>query len=268
MSIQTLYTAATGMEALETKLDVVANNLANINTVSFKRDRANFEDLFYRQVRLPGALDANQAPTSTGIEIGLGTRVSSTQTDFDQGSFQQTGNQLDLAIEGDGFFAVQDPAGAGQLYTRAGNLGINANNQLVLGSASDGKLLDPSVTIPSDATAIVISTDGQVQVQQPGTPELSTIGTIQLNTFINPDGLEKLGDNLYRQTGASGTAQLNTPGTEGTGTIRQGSLEASNVEPVQELIDLITTQRAFELNSQVVQAGDQVMQTISNLRRF
>lgn len=267
MSVQTLYTAATGMESLETKLDVIANNLANINTVAFKRDRANFEDLFYRQLRLPGADQSGDSPTATGIELGLGSRVSSTQTDFDQGSFQTTGNQLDLAIEGNGFFQVEDPNGGGDpLYTRAGNLNLNANGEIVVGSASLGRRLEPTIVVPPEATNISISPNGVVEVHVNN--ETQQLGTIQLSTFVNPDGLLKLGDNLYRQTEASGEAVQNDPGQDGTGIIRQTALEASNVEPVQELIDLITTQRAFELNSQVVQAGDQIMQLISNLRRF
>jgi flagellar basal-body rod protein FlgG len=267
MSVQTLYTAATGMESLETKLDVIANNLANINTVGFKKDRANFEDLFYRQIRLPGADETSSQPTATGIELGLGSRVSSTQTDFDQGSFQTTGNQLDLAIEGAGFLQVEDLNGSGEpLYTRSGNLNLNANGELVLGSASSGRRVQPPITIPPDATNISISTSGLVEVQINN--QFQQLGTIQLATFINPDGLLKLGDNLFRETSASGTATLNDAGVNGTGVIRQGALEASNVEPVQELIDLITTQRAFELNSQVVQAGDEILQLISNLRRL
>ena len=267
MSVQTLYTAATGMEALESKLDVIANNLANVNTAGFKRDRANFEDLFYRQERLPGAQDASGNLTATGIETGLGTRVSSTQTDFGQGSFQQTNSHLDMAIEGGGFFQVTDSTGE-TLYTRAGNLNINADGQLVMGSAMTGRLLDPAIDIPQDATDIIISPEGVVQVRQSNSPDLQQVGTLQLATFINPDGLQKLGDSLYRQTDASGDPQLNDPGNQGAGLLRQGALEASNVEPVQELIELITTQRAFELNSQVVQAGDQIMQLIANLRRF
>ena len=265
MSVQTLYTAATGMESLETKLDVIANNLANINTVAFKRDRANFEDLFYRQMRLPGADESGTTATATGFELGLGSRVSSTQTDFDQGSFQTTGNQLDLAIEGAGFFQVEDPNGD-PVYTRSGNFNLNANGELVLGSASTGRRLADSITIPPDATNISISPNGVVEVQVNN--QMQQVGTLQLATFINPDGLLKLGDNLYRRTVASGDPVVNDAGIDGTGVIRQNALEASNVEPVQELIDLITTQRAFELNSQVVQAGDEIMQLISNLRRF
>ncbi len=266
MSVQTLYTAATGMEALETKLDVIANNMANINTTGFKKDRANFEDLFYKQERLPGTLDSDGNRTSTGVEIGLGTRVSSTQSDFDQGAFLTTGNQLDLAIEGEGFLRVQDPNGD-FLYTRAGNLGINADGNLVLASASTGWLVDPQINIPEEAINIVITPDGIVQYQTTDSTQLQGGDQLQLATFVNPDGLLKMGDSLFRETEASGVAQTGNPTDPGFGALRQGFLEASNVEPVSELIDLITTQRAFELNSQVVQAGDQIMQIVANLRR-
>ena len=266
MSVQTLYTAATGMEALETKLDVIANNMANINTTGFKKDRANFEDLFYRQQRLPGSIDADGNLTSTGIEVGLGTRVSSTQTNHVQGAMQTTENPLDLAIQGDGFFKVSTSAN-GDFYSRAGNFGINANGQLVLGSAHKGWVLEPPVSIPDDAIDIAISGNGDVQYRTSGQAQLQTAGSIQLAKFINPDGLLKVGDNLYQETAASGTENLGNPNDPGFGTLAQGALEASNVEPVTELIDLITTQRAFELNSQVVQAGDQIMQIAANLRR-
>ena len=267
MSVQTLYTAATGMESLQTKLDVIANNLANVNTVGFKKGRANFEDLFYRHEQLPGAEDAGGQLTPTGISVGLGSRVSSIQTNFVQGAFQQTGNSLDIAIEGRGFFQAIDPSGE-TVYTRAGNFSINANGQLVIGSANTGRVIEPAVTIPPDATGISISSEGIVSVQQPGTATLQQVGQMQLAQFINPEGLLKLGENLYAETAASGTATVGNTGDPGLGVIRQNTLEASNVEPVQELIDLITTQRAFELNSQAVQAGDQILQLISNLRRF
>jgi flagellar basal-body rod protein FlgG len=267
MTVQTLYTAATGMEALETKLDVIANNMANINTTGFKKDRANFEDVFYRQYRMPGAEDADGNRTATGIEVGLGTRVSSTQSNHEQGAFETTSNQLDFAIEGDGFFQVQGPGGV-TYYTRAGNFGLNATGQLVLGSANNGYLLEPNVTIPPEATDVVVSADGQVQIRTQDSPNLQTVSTLQLAKFVNPDGLLKLGDNLYQKTDASGDETLGNPGSQGYGNVRQGFLESSNVEPVTELIDLITTQRAFELNSQVVQAGDQIMQIVANLRRL
>jgi flagellar basal-body rod protein FlgG len=266
MSVQTLYTAATGMQALETKLDVIANNMANVNTTAFKRDRANFEDLFYRQYRLPGAMDADGNRTATGIEVGLGTRVSSTQTNYEQGAFQVTNKPLDVAIEGQGFFKVNTQNG--NFYSRSGNFNLNDVGQIVMGSATQGWVLDPEIVIPQEATGIVISTNGEVSYSVADQNQLIPAGQMLLTTFINPDGLKKMGDNLYQETDASGVPFEGTPGDLGFGTVRQGSLEASNVEPVQELIDLITTQRAFELNSQVVQAGDQIMQIAANLRRF
>ncbi|MBM3998980.1 MAG: flagellar basal-body rod protein FlgG [Planctomycetes bacterium] len=267
MSVQTLYTAATGMRSLETKLDVIANNLANVNTLGFKKDRANFEDLLYRQHVLPGSQDANSNRTPTGIAVGLGSRVQGIQTDFRQGAFQPTGNPYDLAIEGNGFFQVTDAASGQILYTRAGNFDVNDQGQLVLASAQTGRLLEPAITIPSDATGVVVQADGQVLVRQTGSTTLSPAGQIQTASFINPDGLLKLGENLFSATDASGSPNVGSPGVNGLGVIRQNALEASNVEPVQELIDLITTQRSFELNSQAVQAGDQILQLVGNLRR-
>jgi flagellar basal-body rod protein FlgG len=267
MSVQTLYTAATGMDSLQTKLDVIANNLANVNTTGFKRDRANFEDLFYRHEMLPGAQDASGQLTPVGTQIGLGARVSSTQTDFEQGAFQITNRPLDVAVEGAGLYQVLDPNGQ-TLYSRAGNFSVNANGALVMGSAQTGRLVEPQIQIPQDTTGIVISSDGIVSVRQAGQNQLSQVGQMQLATFQNPQGLLKLGENLYAETDASGTAITGNPGTNGLGLLRQNALEASNVEPVQELIDLITTQRAFELNSQAIQAGDQILQLVANLRRF
>ncbi len=267
MSVQTLYTAATGMTAMQTKLDVIANNLANMNTTAFKRDRANFEDLLYRDKVYPGIQDSKQNPTPVGVEIGLGTRVQSTQKDYQQGTIEQTGRDLDLAIEGAGFIQVTDPVTSNPLYTRAGNLDINALGQLVIGSAQTGRLLDPPITIPQGSTAVVIGTNGQVQVRAPGANQLTQVGEITMASFINPDGLLKVGENLYQATDASGQVQLGPAGQNGHGVMRQGSLEKSNVEPVREMIDLITTQRGFELNSQAIQAGDQILQQIANLRR-
>lgn len=268
MSVQTLYTAATGMEAMEAKLDGIANNLANINTTAFKRDRTNFEDLFYRNEVLPGAQDADGQPTPTGIHTGLGVKVSSVQTDFRQGAFEQTGNQLDIAIEGDGFLQVQDPATGEILYTRSGNLSQNANGQLVLGSASTGRFIEPAITFPQDTVGVVIGADGRISVRTAGTSTMQEIGQLQLAQFVNNDGLLKLGENLYAQTDASNTPTIGIPGENGLGQIRQSMLETSNVQPVRELIDLITTQRSFELNSQTVQVGDEVLQLVANLRRF
>lgn len=267
MSVQTLYTAATGMEAMQTKLDVIANNLANMNTTAFKRDRANFEDLLYRDKVFPGIIDAQQNPTPVGVAVGLGTRVQSTQKDYGQGTIEQTGRDLDIAIEGNGFIEVTDPVTSNPLYTRAGNLDVNANGQLVIGSAQTGRLLNPPVAIPPGSTAIVIGTNGQVQVRAPGVTQLTAVGNITMASFINPDGLLKVGENLYQATDASGAVQAGNAGQNGLGILRQGSLEKSNVEPVREMIDLITTQRGFELNSQAIQAGDQILQQIANLRR-
>ena len=267
MSIQALYTSATGMQAMETKLDVIANNLANINTTGFKKDRANFEDLFYRQMKLPGSQDADGNITPTGVDVGLGVRVASTQADFDQGAFQNTGNQLDLAIEGDGFFEVLGPGGE-TLYTRAGNFNLNALGQIVLGSAQTGYPLNPPITIPDEATGISIAATGEVSFSTSNATTLTPAGNLTLATFVNPDGLLKMGDNLFRETDASGPVSSGqTPGQPGVGFVQQNFLESSNVEATTELIDLINTQRSFELNSQVIRAGDEIMELVANLRR-
>ena len=267
MSIQTLYSAATGMQSMETKLDVISNNLANMETTAFKTDRCNFEDLFYWNEIYPGQQDSSGQYTPTGVSIGYGSKVQSMQSDFRQGSGRDTGRQLDIMIKGKGFLQTLDPASGEIFYTRAGNLDMNANGDLVIGSATTGRLLEPAVNIPQNATDITIGSDGQVWVKEPGTTELSSVGQIELARFINPDGLLKLGENLYAETDASGAAFTGIPGQEGSGTIVQNMLEASNVQPVNELIDLITTQRAFELNSKTIQAGDEVLQTVTNLRR-
>lgn len=203
MAIQALYSAASGMTALQTKLDVIANNLANTETTAFKGSRANFEDLLYQQEKLPGAEANSGQYTPTGIAVGLGSRISSTQSDLTQGTLQQTNGQLDVAIQGNGFFQVTDPSGQ-IYYTRAGNFSVNSNGTMVVGSASMGRLLDPNITIPQDATAVVISDTGKVSVQQPNNTQLSNVGQIQLATFINPQGLLQLGGNLYAQTESSG----------------------------------------------------------------
>ena len=254
------------MTAMENKLDVVANNLANLETTAFKKDRANFEDLFYRHEQFPGTVDSAGQYTPTGTQIGLGVRTQSTQTEFTQGPIKTTNQELDVAIEGRGFFQVTNPDGT-TVYTRAGNWSKNANGYLVTGSATDGRLLAPPITIPPDATAITISPEGIVSVQQPQNNQLAQVGQIELASFINPQGLLKLGENLYAETDASGTATLSQPGQDGLGFLMQNSLEASNVEPVNELIDLITTQRAFEFNSQAIKTGDEVLQNVANLRR-
>lgn len=266
MSQQALSAAATGMEAFQFNLDVIANNLANSGTTAFKRSRVDFEDLFYQHLKLPGAQDTQGKRTPVGISVGLGTRVAGTAQDFTEGQLKQTGQKLDVAIAGDGFFQIQD--GSQILYARSGAFSVNADGELVMQSADRGRLLEPAITIPQDATEIVIASDGTVSVRQPLTPDLTQVGQIQTARFVNPQGLLQRGENLYEATGASGQPLLGNPDSEGRGPVRQGFLEISNVEPVRELVDLIKTQRNFELNSQVVQAADQTLQLIANLRRF
>lgn len=266
MSVRALQTAATGMEGFLFNLDVIANNLANSGTTAFKRSRTNFEDLFYEHLKLPGTLDQLGNPTPMGVAVGLGSRVASTEMDFKEGSLIETGQQLDLAIVGDGFFQVQDSAEI--LYTRAGTFSKNADGQIVMASADRGRLLEPSITIPNDAIEITISGDGIVSVLTPGVTTLTQVGQLQTATFINPQGLLQRGENLYSATDASGTPLIGNPGLDGHGSLKQGFLEASNVEPVRELVDLIKTQRNFELTSQAVNAADQAMQLVANLRRI
>jgi flagellar basal-body rod protein FlgG len=268
MSIQALWTGATGMRSMEMRLDVIANNLANVNSIAYKRSRANMENLQYRQIKLPGAQDAFNNYAPTGLALGLGSRVQGTQTIYEQGAFDITNNPLDMAIEGDGFFQVIDPTTNNFLYTRAGNFAVNSNGILVVGSSNTGRVLQPQISIPIDTTGIVISAEGNVSIQQFGQTQFSQVGQLQMAKFLNPEGLLSMGENLYQETLTSGAAIFGQPGTNGLGTVQQNSLERSNVDPTTELIDLITTQRAFELNSQAVQAGDQMLQLVNNLRRF
>jgi flagellar basal-body rod protein FlgG len=269
MAIMALHSAASGMKALDTKLDVTANNLANINTTGFKRSRVNFEDLLYQTKREPGLPNVDTEPIPHGIQVGLGVRVAGTQLDFTEGPIDQTDNPTDLLIEGNGFFPVRVNYDGGPVtaYTRAGNFTANVNGNLVLGT-SDGPVLDPPVSIPPDATEIAIAPNGEVRVRQPGQQQLSQIGQIQLARFVNAEGLKQIGGNLYLETDASGPAVTGPPQQDGFGTIRQSQLELSNVDPVRELVNLITTQRAFELNSQSIQAAEQSLQVVTNLRRL
>ncbi len=268
MTIRSLYTAASGMSAQENNLDTIANNLANASTTAYKRDRCNFEDLFYQYLKLPGAQDSNGQLSAIGLGFGMGARVNGTEVDQSQGNFIQTGGQLDLAISGEGFFQIQDPQTGQILYTRTGSFTVNANGQVVMASSDIGRALLPSLTIPPSATQITISGDGQVSVLEPPNTNPTPIGNIQLAKFINPQGLIKLGQNLYQQCDGSGAAQVQNPGLNGNGLLKQGYLETSNVDPTTELVSLIKTQRNFELNSQVLQVGDQILQLLSNLRRF
>lgn len=268
MAITALHAAASGMRALDEKLNVVANNLANINTQGFKRQRVNFEDLLYQMKRAPGIPNADDEPIPHGILIGTGVKVSGTQLNFAPGAVDPTGRELDLRIDGDGFFQVttiQDGAEV-TAYTRAGNFVKNSLGNLVLGN-SIGAILDPPITIPDDATAIVVGRNGEVRVKQQGANTLNTVGQMELARFVNPEGLELIGQNLYMETDASGSPVTGEPQNDGLGAVEQGQLEQSNVDPVRELIDLITTQRAFELNSQSIRSADESLQIVANLRR-
>lgn len=269
MATLSLYSASTGMNALNTRLDVIANNLANVNTDGFKGSRANFQDLLYQEKRLPGVENANGDLSPTGLYVGLGVKVSGTQLDFRQGAPIETGKDTDLLIDGDGFFRVQvedSVSETGIAYTRAGNFVKNADGQLVL--ANDlGYLLEPVIQIPLDAVKVEVGTDGQVYAQIAGDPNPQPIGQIEIATFINPAGLSQIGGNLFVESAASGQPFVGEPGEEQFGLIRAGYLEGSNVDPTRELIELIRTQRAFEMNSQVVRAADETLQAIGQLRR-
>jgi flagellar basal-body rod protein FlgG len=270
MAIMALHAAASGMKALDRKLEVTANNLSNVNTHGFKRSRVNFEDLLYQVKREPGVPNADDEPIPHGIQVGLGVQVSGTQLNFEQGSVDPTDRPFDLLIDGDGFFQVQvihdgDPIVA---YTRAGNFTINSEGTLVLGN-SQGTPIEPPINIPTDTIDMVVGANGEVRVRQPGASTLNTVGQIELARFVNPEGLKQIGKTLFAETDASGPPVTGQPQTDGLGSIQQGALEMSNVDPVRELISLITTQRAFELNSQSIQSADQALQVVTNLvRRF
>ncbi len=257
-----LYTAASGMQTQELNLDNVANNIANGSTAGFRGRRLQFQDLVYQNMILPGAASTQQTTYPTGLQIGLGSRPSSSEILQTQGDFTQTGNPLDLAIQGQGFFQVQLPTGE-LAYTRSGTFHLDSTGIIV---TSDGYQLQPAITIPTNATNITIGTDGTVSVQLPGQQQAQQIGTIQLATFPNPGGLNSVGDNIVLETTASGNAVTGTPGgAEGLGTIQQGSLEDSNIDIVTEFIQMILAQRSYEANSRVVQAANQMFQTVNGL---
>jgi len=268
MAVSALYSAATGMQAMDTKLDVIAHNLANTNTNGFKSSRINFEDLLYEERRQPGALNSLGQQTPTGLFVGLGTKVSNTQLNFSDGSLENTGRPLDLAIGGQGFFKVQtfDGIGAGEAYSRAGNFITDLEGNMVLGTA-DGFLLDPPINFPpgTDTESITIQSDGTISANVEGTEQ--EIGQLELHRFPNPHGLRQEGGNLYTETEASGSPIQGQPAEAGFGRITQNYLEASNVDPIKELIGMIRTQRNFELNSQVIRTIDETMQNIGQLRR-
>ncbi|MEC9373609.1 MAG: flagellar basal-body rod protein FlgG, partial [Planctomycetota bacterium] len=269
MAIIALQSASSGLSALSTKLDVIANNLANVNTDGFKASRANFQDLLYIEKAQPGVENANGDQRPTGLYVGLGVKVSGTQVDFTQGPPVTTDRELDLMIDGAGFFQVQvedQRAPGGIAYTRAGNLTLNSDGELVLAN-DQGRRLEPNIVVPDDAEAIEVTRDGLVFVRQPGQQDPVQIGEIDLAAFINPTGLRQIGENLFAETAASGPPLTGEPGTDGRGGILQRRLEGSNVNPTNELINLIRTQRAFEMNSQTIRAADETLQSVAQLRR-
>ncbi|MBI1303717.1 MAG: flagellar basal-body rod protein FlgG [Phycisphaera sp.] len=269
MSYIALNTAATGMSASALSLDVTANNIANANTSGFKSSRANFEDLFYQELAQPGLPAGNAVQRPTGLYVGLGTQISGTQLNFSQGPAESTGRTLDIMIEGDGFFQLVIPPdlGTGIGFTRAGNFTLNSEGSIVLAN-SPGYRLEPEIQIPPDAQEVSISQDGIVSGTLPGQTEPAEFGQITLARFVNPSGLKTVGNNVYIQTAASGEPLEGQPTLEGIGGLRQGFLEASNVDPVTELVTLIKTQRTFEMNSQVIQAANETLQNVSNIRTF
>lgn len=261
--IRSLFTAATGMEAQQLNIDVIANNLANANTVGFKRSRADFQELIYQNLKTAGAVSAEGAQIPSGIQVGLGVKPVAVQKIFQQGDFVKTDNSLDLLIEGDGFFEITMPDGT-IAYTRAGAFKLDSEGRIV---NSDGYPLEPSISISSDTSSITVSSDGKISVTQSGSSTTTEIGQIELARFINPGGLKALGKNLLVKTGSSGEAVTGTPGSEGFGTIAQGYTEMSNVNVVEEMVNMIVSQRAYEINSKAVQTSDEMLQMANNLKK-
>ena len=259
--INSLWISKTGMEAQQTQLDVVSHNLANVSTNGFKRSTAVFEDLMYQNLRQVGSNTTDQSQLPTGLQLGLGVRTVSTARSFAQGSLQQSGNNLDVAVKGNGFFQVTQADGT-LAYTRDGSFQVNANGQMV---TNNGLPVGNDITIPPNAQSVSIGADGIVSVVLPASATPQQVGTIALVNFINPAGLEPRGQNLYTETAASGTPQAGTPGTNGLGTVMQGFVETSNVNVVQELVGMIQTQRAYEMNSKAIQTSDQMLQKLAQL---
>jgi flagellar basal-body rod protein FlgG len=259
---RSLYTAASGMETQELNLDNIANNLSNSNTAGFRSRRLQFEDLLYQNVITPGAPNTQQTIIPAGLQVGLGARSAATEVIQQQGNFNSTGNPLDLAIQGGGFFQVLLPSGE-IAYTRAGNFAVDNVGNLV---TQDGNQVQPGITIPPDALTITVGNDGTVSVTEPGQQQPAQVGTLQLATFQNPGGLNSIGQNLFEATAASGDPIVGTPGgAEGLGTIQQGYIEESNVDVVTEFVNMIMAQRSYEANSRVVKAADEMFQTLNSL---
>jgi flagellar basal-body rod protein FlgG len=261
--MQALRTAATGMAAQQMNVEVISNNIANMNTVGFKKQRAEFQDLLYQTVEQAGAQSSDQGTiVPTGIQIGAGVKTGSVYRIATQGAMTATGNQYDLAITGRGYFQVLTPSGD-TAYTRAGNFSTNDQGQLV---TQDGYQVQPAISIPQDATNVAISASGQVQVTQPGNPVPSVVGQLELASFTNEGGLSLEGSNLLKETAASGPPTTSTPGTQGFGTLTQGYVEASNVDPVTEITALIVAQRAYEMNSKVISTADNMLATANQVK--
>jgi flagellar basal-body rod protein FlgG len=261
--IRSLWTSATGMQAQELNIDVIANNLANVNTSGFKKSRAEFQDLLYESMRAAGSASSQNTIVPTGIQLGHGTRPAAVQKMFTQGDFQNTTNELDWAIEGDGFFQIEIPNGDTS-YSRSGEFKLDAGGRIV---NPDGFPLVPEMTVPLDTISITVGMDGTVSVIEAGDATPTEIGTLQLARFVNPAGLRSLGKNLYAPTEASGNEITGTAGENGFGTIAQGFLEMSNVSVVDEMVSMITAQRAYETNSKVIQTADDMLQMANNLKR-
>jgi flagellar basal-body rod protein FlgG len=259
--IRSLWIAKTGLDAQQTQMDVISNNLANVSTSGFKRARAVFEDLLYQTIRQPGAQSSEQTQLPSGLQIGTGVKPVATERIFTQGNLQQTGNSKDVAIQGNGFFQVLMPDGTTS-YSRDGSFQVDANGQMV---TSSGYAVQPAITIPPDTQTLTIARDGTVSVQQAGSATPVTVGTLQLAMFVNPAGLQSLGENLYGETASSGTPSSNAPGSNGAGLLNQGYVETSNVNVVEELVNMIQTQRAYEINSKAISTSDQMLQRLTQL---
>ena len=255
-----LWAAKTGLDAQQTRMAVVSNNLANVNTTGFKKSRAVFEDLLYQNVTQVGAATSQNTQAASGLELGTGVRVVATEKTYTQGNLSQTGNAMDLAISGRGFFQVLMPDGT-LGYTRAGDFQLNASGQLV---TSSGYTLQPAISIPQGAQSVTIGNDGTVSVQLAGQSAPTTVGSLQLADFVNPAGLQPRGENLLTESAASGTAQTSNPGQNGLGTLLQGSVESSNVNVVEEMVNMIETQRAYEMNTKAIETTDQMLQYLSS----
>jgi flagellar basal-body rod protein FlgG len=260
---RSLFIAATGMEAQRINIDVISNNLANVNTTGYKKSRADFQELLYQGIKTAGATSAEGTELPTGIQVGLGVKPAAVQKMFQQGDFVSTGNTLDMVIEGEGFFQVTTPDGD-LAYSRAGAFKLDSSGQIV---SSDGYIMEPAITIPANTLEITINSDGTVSVLQAGSTTPTQIGQIELAKFVNPGGLTAIGKNLFLPSGSSGDATTGNPGSDGMGTINQGFLEMSNVNVVEEMVNMIVSQRAYELNSKVVQSSDEMLAITNNIKR-